>query len=229
MPTSETEVVTSSDPKSEALRGAILVLLVLTVAKHAAPFLGSVGAYALTAAVGFQLYYPLWRESRAPLTREELGLTLKPWKADLLRTGAWALAVTIPFAVGHHVFQTYFGRTFTLRFDPGVLESFVSLTLVIAIAEEIFFRGYLQGRLTAWLGEGRAFFGVDKAIVVTSAVFALAHFVGEYNFLRLGPFFPSLVFGLLRRRSGSVLGAIVFHAYCNLLGDVLFMFYRTGG
>ena len=37
----------------------------------------------------------------------------------------------------------------------------------------------------------------------------------------LAVFFPGLLFGLLQRRTGSVLAGTLFHASCNVLIDVL--------
>jgi len=46
---------------------------------------------------------------------------------------------------------------------------------------------------------------IGWAIVVTSGLFALGHYVGEWgNPARLGPFFPALLFSAMRARSGSI-------------------------
>jgi membrane protease YdiL (CAAX protease family) len=67
---------------------------------------------------------------------------------------------------------------------------------------------------------------IGLAAVVAAALFALGHFLGEWNPLRLGPFFPALVFAWLRKRTGSVTGAVAFHAACNVYGEVLFALYQ---
>ena len=67
---------------------------------------------------------------------------------------------------------------------------------------------------------------LTSVLSVSSALFALGHFLGEWNPLRLGPFFPALVFAWQRNATGSVVGAIVFHASCNVLGELLFVLYR---
>ena len=68
-----------------------------------------------------------------------------------------------------------------------------------------------------------ALFGVriGMAAVLASFLFALGHFLGEWNPLRLGPFLPGLVFAWQRNATGSVIGAITFHAACNLLSEIL--------
>ena len=98
----------------------------------------------------------------------------------------------------------------------------------VALPEEMFYRGYFQPALERRLPPGRRWFGVPLgwAAVITAALFALGHFLGEYNPVRLGPFFPSLVFSWLRNRRGSLWGAVAFHALANILGEVLFTFYK---
>jgi CAAX protease family protein len=55
----------------------------------------------------------------------------------------------------------------------------------------------------------------------SSALFALGHLCTEFNAARLAVFFPSLVFGFLRARTGGVGAGLVFHALCNLFASYL--------
>jgi len=96
--------------------------------------------------------------------------------------------------------------------------------LVVGLPEEGFFRGYLQGRLEdAWprytriLGARVAW----RAWLLQAALFALLHVAVDYNPARLAVFFPGLLFGWLRALRGGVGAAILVHAACNLLSDVL--------
>jgi membrane protease YdiL (CAAX protease family) len=170
---------------------------------------------------------------RRGITRASLGLEIgrkiSALKEDLLLVLALAVIVTVPFAIGHHYWQTtLFHHAFRLRMPENFLIGVVTQVFVVALAEEIYFRGYLQERLRRIWPPVKTLFGVPfgKAILVSAAVFALAHFVGEYRPDRLGPFFPALVFGLLRERTGRIYAPILFHAYCNVLGEVLWACYR---
>lgn len=98
---------------------------------------------------------------------------------------------------------------------------------LIALPEEVFYRGYLQTRLDdAWPGRVRILgAAVGPSVVVTSAVFALGHFLTMHNPERLAVFFPSLLFGWLRARTGGVGASIAFHACCNLLSAALWQAY----
>lgn len=95
--------------------------------------------------------------------------------------------------------------------------------LLVAFPEEFFYRGYIQTTLTKiwpktwsvlWLHVG-------PAIVVTSALFALGHFGVDARAARLAVFFPSLLFGWLRDKTGTIVAPIVYHALCNLMVEAV--------
>lgn len=99
--------------------------------------------------------------------------------------------------------------------------------LVIALPEEAFYRGYLQTSLDRHLGKRFSILGTrfGLALVLTSIVFALGHLLTRFDAARLAVFFPSLVFGLLRARSGGIGAAVLFHALCNLYSGYLLESY----
>lgn len=221
--------------RSEATIAAVAVVLVIGAIKHAAGAYPAHAAVGVAAAVAWQLYVPLaatWRR-RDPLRR--LGLHPDAWRTDLRWLLGLSAATVAPFAAGHHVWQTALcDRSLQLRLPDGISLSVLGAVLpviAVALAEEVYFRGYLQERLTVVWPPRRRLFGtpVGRAVVVTSAVFALAHFAGDYRLHRLGPFFPSLLFGFLRARTGSVLAAAGYHAVCNLMADALSSQYRAAG
>ena len=81
----------------------------------------------------------------------------------------------------------------------------------------------MQTRLEHWKSSGFKLWGgnIGPALILTSLLFALGHFLVDFNGLRLAVFFPALVFGWLRQSSGSILASILFHASSNLVSDVL--------
>lgn len=95
--------------------------------------------------------------------------------------------------------------------------------LVIALPEETFYRGYLQSALDEVYKPRWRVFGAQlgPSLLLTSALFALGHLCTEFNAARLAVFFPSLVFGYLRARTGGVGAGLVFHALCNLFASYL--------
>jgi uncharacterized protein len=99
--------------------------------------------------------------------------------------------------------------------------------LVIALPEEAFYRGYLQTSLDRNLGKRFSILGtrVGLALVLTSIIFALGHLLTRFDAARLAVFFPSLVFGFLRARSGGIGASVLFHALCNLYSGYLLESY----
>jgi membrane protease YdiL (CAAX protease family) len=56
---------------------------------------------------------------------------------------------------------------------------------------------------------------------MTSAIFAVGHLLTEPNPSRLAVFFPSLLFGWMRARTGGIGASVLFHAACNLFVSFL--------
>jgi hypothetical protein len=88
--------------------------------------------------------------------------------------------------------------------------------LLVALPEEVFFRGFLQQRL------GNTLWG----IVAVSILFALGHFVtlclgGGHGLSvcsqAILTFFPSLVMGYLYMATGTLWASVIFHFLANLV------------
>ncbi len=101
-----------------------------------------------------------------------------------------------------------------LSWPPDLFMTVLGQLLVVALPEEFFFRGFLQGVLAER-------FRPLSAVVLSSLLFALGHLLVGFDPGTLAVFFPGLFFGLLRARTGSILAGTLFHASCNLLIDVL--------
>jgi hypothetical protein len=99
--------------------------------------------------------------------------------------------------------------------------------VVVAIPEELFFRGYLMERLERVWPPTRNLFGakVGWALIVSSALFAIGHVAVIPNPQRLAVFFPALLFGWMRARTGSIAAGALYHALCNILADTLHTSY----
>jgi hypothetical protein len=100
--------------------------------------------------------------------------------------------------------------------------------LLVALPEEVFYRGYLQSRLDGLIGRDRRILGVEMNVastVLTSTLFAIGHVVTIQSPTRLAVFFPSLLFGWMRRATGGILAPILFHAICNIAVQLLSQFY----
>lgn len=183
------------------------------------------------------LYVPasmLWREGHE---LEEYGLTARPLRLNLAVL-AIAVVVVFPlFGLGFVLWQKFACGQMALRaLAPGpcmpslALPHFVLRApahvwqlaaaefLVVALPEEFFFRGFLQGRLAEIWPAHHRFLGapVGLALLVAAALFAVAHLIVQGNPATLMVFFPALLFGWMRSLTGSIAAGTIFHALCNL-------------
>lgn len=83
------------------------------------------------------------------------------------------------------------------------------------IVEELLFRGCLQGVLARRAWGRRTVTGISLANLLTSILFIGAHIPTHSLLWVLLTLFPSLVFGVLRDRSGSVVPPIAIHVFYN--------------
>ena len=208
---------------------ALSVLVCLTVVKHMAD-IGIGGRWGYTVAAALQLYLPVFMTRKHRDPNGFLGLRVSRrivWQ-ELRSVGLLCLVFFPLFAVGHHFWQSImFSRVFSWSLPEGIADLVLTHTLAVALPEELFYRGYLQPSLEERWSPRRSYFGVKLglAAVVSAALFALGHYLGEYNPIRFGPFFPALIFAWLRNRRGSVWGAVLFHALANILSAFLFACY----
>ncbi len=143
---------------------------------------------------------------------------------------AWGFGVAgivaVPFYFGWHA---WWARAmprlgFSLAVKPvEAADELLAQLLVIALPEEAFYRGYLQSRLDdAWPPRWRLFGAqVGPGLFVGAAIFALGHVVTVHLPTRLAVFFPALLFGWLRARTGGIGASVCFHTLCNLYSQVL--------
>jgi uncharacterized protein len=138
----------------------------------------------------------------------------------------WALGMALIFLPPFWIGFLWWWRIrvpFHLPPSSSLGSDFSGQLLVIALPEEAFYRGYLQSALDdvykpRWRVLGAR---LGPGLLLTSALFALGHLCTEFNLARLAVFFPSLVFGYLRARTGGVGAGLIFHALCNLFASYL--------
>lgn len=93
-------------------------------------------------------------------------------------------------------------------------QGWLSLALIQPVAEELVFRGVLQGQLLR-LSAARSAGPVTFANLLTTVAFVAMHLVTQPPAWAIAVAAPSLVFGHMRDRFGSVLPAMVVHALYN--------------
>jgi CAAX protease family protein len=168
---------------------------------------------------------------------EHYGFTSRP-RLQGVTLAAIAIALVLPAFVGGFFVWTRFACTHfpslvpatcaralhpRFRLPPDFALLCGAQLIVVALPEELFFRGYLQGRLEdAWPPRWRlAGAPVGGAWLVGAALFALGHFLVTFEPQMLTRFFPGLVFGWMYARTRSILAGTIFHAACNLVMEVL--------
>jgi membrane protease YdiL (CAAX protease family) len=191
----------------------------------------------LIATLGF-LYLPEVSMRRRGEGFAHYGVSLRNWKADL-KWFAILFGIVAPiFIVAYggfaqllphlpqelqHVLAPYTGTPkFAWRLPDRFAEWTIDEYFVVALPEEFFYRGFMQTRLRDAWPKGRTFLGVrlGPAFWLTAVLFALGH-LAIFQVWRLGVFFPALLFAWMREKTGSVMGAALFHGSSNLLVLVL--------
>lgn len=94
---------------------------------------------------------------------------------------------------------------------------------IVAFFEELFFRGYLFDRFEE---ASRQVFTGDRItfwvpVTATAFLFGAAHVALDLDPARISVFFPALLFGWLRARTGSLVAPILSHATANVVFDML--------
>jgi len=138
----------------------------------------------------------------------------------------WAVGLAVvffpPFYFG--ALSTWHPRhAFSFRMPGSLVDEFAGQVFVIALPEEAFFRGYLQSALDfAWPPRWRVLGAVlGPGWLVSAAIFAVGHVLTAPSPARLAVFFPALVFGYLRARTGGIGAGVAFHAACNIYSATL--------
>lgn len=134
-----------------------------------------------------------------------------------------AAVVLVPYAFGYRVVRHLNGPVQWAHAWQGVMRDVPGQLLMVALPEEAFFRGYLQTALDRQFAPRLRIFGaqVGLGLLISSAIFAFGHVLTRPYPERLAVFFPSLLFGWMRARTGGVGASIAFHALCNLLAGAL--------
>ncbi len=128
----------------------------------------------VVATVGF-LYLPLYAARQRDEDWAEFGLSLRTWRRDV-RQFLLVAAVIFPLFIAGYVAFTWLWpqlpheltRIFTpytraphfaFKLPPRFFEYVIDDLLVVAVPEELFYRGYLQTRLRDAWPQGRTFLG----------------------------------------------------------------------
>ncbi len=213
----------------------ILLIAVLLVLKcfyqlRAIPMIGN---YLSTYSAILLIYAPVLHLTLRGEGRRDPLLWFERSKADLMGSlrlfGLTVLLIFPPFLVFSHWYQKIF---FNLSFSPASFEALGTVTLtqlfLVALPEEFFFRGYLQGLLAERFPKKISCLGLSlsQGALVTCLLFAFSHSIIALQWWHFSIFFPSLVFAWLREQRQTITASILFHAFSNLVIAWIGMSYQ---
>ncbi len=145
---------------------------------------------------------------------------LRAWGRDLAVALRLYAAILLPWRVGYHLYQALlFHHVPDLGRWPARPFTLVAHHLFfVALPEEFFYRGYIQTRLNEAFGRPWRIAGTrfGHGLWIASLFFAFGHDLVQYQWWHFATFFPGLLFGLLRERTGGVVAGAFFHALCNV-------------
>ncbi len=150
-----------------------------------------------------------------------IGVNFKQIRYSLVLLG-WTCIVVFPTAFSGCWLLKSYGLELPLR---PILQGGQSWAcwlfyqfMYVAIAEEVFFRWFLQGnilRLTNAVMKGRRMLQWWISIAISAACFAAAHVIVTGRIISVLTFLPGLILGWLFIRTRSLLAPILFHGLAN--------------
>jgi membrane protease YdiL (CAAX protease family) len=236
--------VTDASPDLRAGRHALYawaaVAVLVTGLVHVDVMVPAVGHLGSAIIAVVFLYAPM---IAARVRGEDLavyGFHAAPVGRGLVHAGVGMLAIFPVFALGYLAFyEIACGRDFLAELvPPGMCRRYTGLDglhapaltwslaefcavqlVVVALPEELFFRGFLLHLLERRFPPKRRILGggVGLALVLSAAAFALIHLPKDGDPRALATFFPGLLFGWMRSATGSILASTLTHAGSNIL------------
>lgn len=199
---------------------ATIIILIISHILYRLRFIPFVDEY-LSVLVAIQLLYLpiaiLWK------LRREIDFLDRSAKMFLKSILIFLVAAAIVFPLFFMVAHLW--QIHVIGFKGFHLASYPSMDvilyqlLIVALPEEFYFRGYVQSAMTR-VFPARWQFLVARlgwGWIITAAIFAVAHTFIIYRWWHFAIFFPALVFGYLREKTGSITAPILFHAASNIL------------
>lgn len=169
------------------------------------------GMLAVALLLGFGLAVPFWTSARLDLFSIALGVVA----GLVMLAGASAFTESsFPFAVRmRRDMDRFLGL-----FRGATLPDFLFISVLAGLGEEALFRGVIQGGLVDYIG-------LPMAIVVSSVLFGLAHYISRtYVVFAAG---LGALFGVLYAWSGNIAVPMIAHAAYDFVA--LWYIYRKPG
>ena len=159
----------------------------------------------------------------------------------------FSLGLSIPWVVLYHYWQTSWlpsgvnylcdaglvcgirlpAAEFSWVFPSEPIKLICYHLFFVAIPEEFFYRGYIQTRLDEVIEPRWRIFGsrLGWGWLITCVIFAFGHSIVQFQWWHFAIFFPSLIFGWMRARTGTIVAGALFHAWANINAATLDTMY----
>lgn len=199
------------------------ILIVLARLLYGAKGIPVISDYYATIFAIIFIYVPvmmLW------LRKEQITFLDHSIKGYAKSTGYFAVSSLVifpPFLICAHFWMLWVFKRHGFAFAgfPDLLKVTLFQILLVALPEEFFFRGYMQTTFDQLFRKRWNIFGASLgwAWPLTAIIFAFCHSFVRFQWWHFSIFFPALVFGWLREKTGTITAPILFHALSNIASD----------
>lgn len=161
------------------------------------------------------LYIPVYSAHLKKIDFFDFGLKNVDWKKSILIFFIFSIIIFPAFAVLYHL---YLRRSFvSLSFPKDILYYVFYQITIVGLSEEFFYRGYLQPMIEKVMNKKIFFSFLTTGVLFTSFLFGIGHFLTYFTAFSALTFFPSVVFGVLRKITGNIFASVLFHGISNVL------------
>lgn len=178
------------------------------------------------------MYAPILWLRRVGEDPDDYGMLIEGIRPALKLNALMYLAIFPGFILLNHLYQDLiFHRSPSLRLpDDLFVDVILYHLLYVALPEEFFYRGYVQGRLDRIFPHRWTTLGVSWgwSLPLTAVLFTAGHSIVELRWWHFSILFPALLFGWIRARSPNVVASTLFHAACNITMVLLDTAYGVG-
>lgn len=197
---------------SEALFSYLLSIAVFSVFKLLPPF----RPYAIIITL---VYLPVISAKVNGFDYIKYGLSNINLKKSVMYFLLWSFVIFPPYFVLIFYFKfsgDCFYKLFNLKIPKDILYFWVYNTVVVGISEEFFYRGYIQALLEKKYNfELVKFLKLNMAVILTSVMFSIGHFLTYFTVFSALTFFPSVIFGILKNQTNNIVASVFFHGLSN--------------
>ncbi len=173
------------------------------------------------------LYIPMFFLIFKKKRTRAYGIDKTGMRKGIIRALILGLIIFPLYSAGFYLYMRYYLNMrilFSIGAPMQILKFALDDLLMVAIPEEVFYRGYLQSELRKYDKTYLRVFGVNigPSFIIVNILFAAGHLIAITNVSRMAVFFPGLVFSWLREKDDNIAGSVVFHWLSNVLSFLLF-------